>query len=189
MRTAIVEQPIDTPALIAEVGRTANGATLVFIGTVAGFLWFNLPRARIFLGDAGSTFLGFFLGVASLRAGFGDEGPQWAWAAPLCVLAVPLYDMTSVVLIRLRQRRSPFQADEQHLSHRLVERGLSSPAAVGVTHLAALASGLCGLLLYYVSTAIEAALVGGGPLILWMAFAACEFFIRHSAAAKETPNG
>jgi UDP-GlcNAc:undecaprenyl-phosphate GlcNAc-1-phosphate transferase len=127
----------------------AEGARLPYlmlIGAVLGFLVFNRPPARIFMGDAGSTFLGFFLGVRSLEVGFLFAGDGFrAWLVPLCVLAVPWYDISTVVALRLWQGHSPFHADKQHLSHRLVQLGLSSPAAVGVIYLLGAASGLTGL--------------------------------------------
>jgi UDP-GlcNAc:undecaprenyl-phosphate GlcNAc-1-phosphate transferase len=160
----------------------ANGqpaaAFLMFMGALSGFLGFNRPPARIFMGDAGSTFLGFFLGLGSLDLAFTREPVAWSWAVPLCVLAVPCYDMTAVVLLRLCQGRSPFHADKQHLSHRLVDAGLSRPAAVGVIDLLALASGTAGLVLYQVSTPTGAALVGLTVACWWAAVAALDFGIR-----------
>jgi UDP-GlcNAc:undecaprenyl-phosphate/decaprenyl-phosphate GlcNAc-1-phosphate transferase len=148
---------------------------LMLMGALAGFLWFNRPPARIFLGDAGSTFLGFFLGLGSLDLGFAGAGVPWSWAVPLGVLAVPCYDMTSVVLIRLRQGRSPFHADKQHLSHRLVAAGLSPPAAVGVIDLLALASGAGGLVIHEAATWTAAVLAGGQVVCWWAAVAAVEY--------------
>ena len=68
--------------------------------------------------------------------------------APLLVMAVPLYDTTSVVLIRLREGRSPFQGDRRHFSHRLVARGLTPAQAVWTIDLVTLAGGLGALLLH-----------------------------------------
>ena len=79
--------------------------------------------------------------------------------APLCILAVPLYDFSSVVLIRLSQGKSPFHADKNHFSHRLVEMGLSKPNAVLTIHLVTLTTGLGGLLLYHVPNWSAAALI------------------------------
>jgi UDP-GlcNAc:undecaprenyl-phosphate GlcNAc-1-phosphate transferase len=146
----------------------------VFMGALSGFLWFNRPPARIFMGDAGSTFLGFFLGFSSLEGSIEDLlMPQWL-AVPLCILAVPWYDIASVVALRLWQGRSPFHADKQHLSHRLVQLGLKSPLAVCVIYLLALASGAGGLLLYQVS-AIGASLVAVQLAGWWLAIAAIEY--------------
>jgi UDP-GlcNAc:undecaprenyl-phosphate GlcNAc-1-phosphate transferase len=161
----------------ADAGRPAL-PFLMLMGGLTGFLWFNRPPARIFMGDAGSTFLGFILGLGSLDLGFGGSGVPWSWAVPLCVLAVPCYDMTSVVLIRLRQGRSPFHADKQHLSHRLVAAGLSPPGAVGVIDLLALASGAAGLAVWEASTWTAAALVGGQVICWWTAVVALEYGLR-----------
>jgi UDP-GlcNAc:undecaprenyl-phosphate/decaprenyl-phosphate GlcNAc-1-phosphate transferase len=118
---------------------------LLLMGSLTGFLLLNRPPARIFMGDAGSTFLGFFFGTGSLR--FAGERPN-AWALILCFLTIPWYDLISVVTIRLRQGRSPFHADKQHLSHRLVALGLSGPQAVGIICLLALGIGAGGLILF-----------------------------------------
>jgi UDP-GlcNAc:undecaprenyl-phosphate GlcNAc-1-phosphate transferase len=68
--------------------------------------------------------------------------------APLLVMAVPLYDMISVILIRLSEGRSPFVGDRRHFSHRLVARGLTPPHAVWTIDLVTLAGGLGALLLH-----------------------------------------
>jgi UDP-GlcNAc:undecaprenyl-phosphate/decaprenyl-phosphate GlcNAc-1-phosphate transferase len=150
---------------------------LVFMGALSGFLWFNRPPARIFMGDAGSTFLGFFLGVSSLGDHFESFTAPRPFGVPLCILAVPWYDLASVVLLRLWQRRSPFHADKQHLSHRLVLLGLKPPTAVYVIYLLALASGTGGLLLYRVSTT-GATLVAVQLACWWSVVAALEY-LRH----------
>jgi UDP-GlcNAc:undecaprenyl-phosphate GlcNAc-1-phosphate transferase len=162
----------------AGAGGQPAAVLVMVMGATTGFLWFNRPPARIFLGDAGSTFLGFALGLASLDLAFGEAGVPWAWAVPPCVLAVPCYDTASVVLIRLRQGRSPFHGDKQHLSHRLVGAGLSPPAAVGVIDLLALASGAAGLVLSGAGDGRVAALVGVAVACGWAALAAVEWGLR-----------
>jgi UDP-GlcNAc:undecaprenyl-phosphate GlcNAc-1-phosphate transferase len=149
---------------------------LMLMGALSGFLWFNAPPARIFMGDAGSTFLGFILAVGGIDAALRDAGHPWSWAVPLCIFAVPCYDLVSVVLLRLRQGRSPFHADKQHLSHRLVQRGCSSPVAVRLIYVLALASGVAGLLLYFVASWTGAVLVLLHLALWWAALAGIEYF-------------
>jgi UDP-GlcNAc:undecaprenyl-phosphate/decaprenyl-phosphate GlcNAc-1-phosphate transferase len=136
------------------------GLLLVVVGSVLGFLWHNRPPAAIFMGDAGSYLLGFFLAVASLLATYASyrttgkgEAGYHAVLAPLCVLAVPLYDMISVLAIRIANRRSPFEADKNHFSHRLVDLGLTKPQAVLTIYLTTATCALAGLLLHQVNTA------------------------------------
>jgi UDP-GlcNAc:undecaprenyl-phosphate GlcNAc-1-phosphate transferase len=163
---------------------------LALLGAVFGFLWFNRPPARIFMGDAGSTYLGFVLAVRALGIGPRPGESLALWLAPLCVCAVPSYDLLSVVLVRLRQGRSPFHADKQHLSHRLVQRGLGPTTAVGVIYLFAVASGLSGLLVRSANSAWVAGLIVLQLAVWWGALAVIEWRTRrlpstHLAAAKD----
>lgn len=121
---------------------------LVLVGALLGFLKHNWPPARIFMGDAGSYFVGFWIAVASLLAtyaGYHGSTPH-AVFAPLCVLAIPLYDMCSVIIIRLREGRSPFEGDKRHFSHRLVDLGMTKKQAVLTIYLAT-ATCSCGAIL------------------------------------------
>lgn len=138
------------------------GILLVLIGALAGFLLHNRPPAKLFMGDAGSNFLGFMLGTLTVAGTFTREGySPFGVLAPLLVMAVPLYDTTSVILIRLREGRSPFQADRSHFSHRLVDRGLTPPRAVATIDLVTMAAGLGALLLHRLTSPIEAGVVIG----------------------------
>ncbi len=146
------------------VGATA----LVLCGALVGFLFHNW-RGRIFLGDAGSTFVGFMLAACCALGTFYEAPIKGAEAgihgagnhvifAPLCVLAVPLYDFATVLTIRLRDGASPFRPDRNHFSHRLTDRGLSKRGAVKTVWLCTLVTGLAGLLLYRVDGWIGAGL-------------------------------
>jgi UDP-GlcNAc:undecaprenyl-phosphate GlcNAc-1-phosphate transferase len=126
-----------------------GGYFLLLCGSLLGFLCHNWSPARIFMGDAGSYFLGFSLASMTILGTFytAEDGRTHTILAPLCVLAVPLYDLLSVISIRLKEGRSPFQPDKKHFSHRLVALGLKPVHAVLTVHLATLTTGLAGLLL------------------------------------------
>jgi len=125
-----------------------GGFLLVLMGALLGFLWHNWAPARLFMGNAGSYLVGYLVATAALAATFsGGSVPRHAILAPLCVLAVPLYDTISVVAIRLRAGRSPFLGDESHFSHRLVELGMTKPQAVSTIYLTTATCGLGALLL------------------------------------------
>jgi UDP-GlcNAc:undecaprenyl-phosphate GlcNAc-1-phosphate transferase len=128
------------------------GVLLVLIGSLAGFLCHNWSPARIFMGDTGSYFVGLLMATLTVLGTFYeyDGGSRHVMLAPLCVLAVPLYDFASVVLIRLSQGRSPFHPDRSHFSHRLVNLGLKPRDAVLTVYLATLTTGIGALLLYEV---------------------------------------
>jgi UDP-GlcNAc:undecaprenyl-phosphate GlcNAc-1-phosphate transferase len=137
-------------ALMGLTGDTFVAAFLLaLMGAIGGFLCFNWPPASIFMGDAGSNFIGYMLGVITVLSTFTTPKlPAITIAAPLCVMAVPLYDSISVILIRLREGRSPFLPDKCHFSHRLVALGMTSKQAVLTIYLVTLSTGLGALLLY-----------------------------------------
>jgi UDP-GlcNAc:undecaprenyl-phosphate GlcNAc-1-phosphate transferase len=122
---------------------------LALFGGLVGFLRYNWPPASIFMGDAGSYFVGYWIAVSTLLATYVDARGTTPHSvlAPLCLLAIPIYDTVSVVYLRLREGRSPFQADKRHFSHRLVDMGLSKEQAVVAIHLATLTCSIGALLL------------------------------------------
>ncbi|MBN1489110.1 MAG: undecaprenyl/decaprenyl-phosphate alpha-N-acetylglucosaminyl 1-phosphate transferase [Phycisphaerae bacterium] len=122
----------------------------MLVGALMGFLLFNFPPASIFMGDSGSLVVGYFLAVLTILTAYRVDpelGEPFGLLAPLVVMAVPLYDMVSVVFIRLRAGVSPFRGDRHHFSHRLVRRGLRPQSAVLTIYLATGATGLSSLLL------------------------------------------
>lgn len=122
----------------------------IFAGAVAGFLLWNFPPARIFMGDAGSLVVGYMLATTSVLTTYfrSESGARpYALLMPFVILAIPLYDFTSVVIIRLLEGRNPMKGDQRHFSHRLVERGLSRRFAVLTIYLATATTGLLATLL------------------------------------------
>ncbi|UUO07402.1 undecaprenyl/decaprenyl-phosphate alpha-N-acetylglucosaminyl 1-phosphate transferase [Blastopirellula sp. J2-11] len=128
------------------------GFLLVLSGSMLGFLWHNQPPAKIFMGDAGSYLIGFCIAIMSIIATFSGygEGARHAVLAPLCILAVPLFDLVTVLAIRIREGRSPFQPDKSHVSHRLVELGFTKTQAVLTIYLMTATCGLGAVLLHRV---------------------------------------
>ena len=124
---------------------------MVFAGSVGGFLYHNLSPARIFMGDAGSMFNGYFLATIAVMGTFhihaSETSSPIAAAAPLLALSVPLFDTFSVIYIRLRNGESIMMGDKRHFSHRLVELGMTPRQAVEFIFLVAGAVGLGGALL------------------------------------------
>lgn len=98
---------------------------IIFSGCVLGFLFYNFNPASIFLGESGSTFLGFILGVLSIILG-------GKIATALLVMGIPILDVAWAITRRLWYRRSPFAADRLHLHHRLLDVGLSQRQTVAV---------------------------------------------------------
>lgn len=167
----------------AEPQLFVGGFLLVLTGALIGFLVHNWPRARLFMGDAGSYFVGFVMAMTTLAATFaGDSRPPHAVLAPLCVMAIPMYDMVTVIFLRLRARKSPFEGDRRHFSHRLVELGLSPVQAVLTIWLATATCGLGALLLHQVNTA-------GAIIVLLIVVATLALIRILEAAGRRESNG
>lgn len=136
-------------------GQWFVGAILaLLVGSTLGFLVFNFPPAKVFMGDGGSLIIGLLLAFLTVRTTYmpiDESGPSaGAWYAvlmPIVILAIPLYDFVSVTLIRLSQGKSPFVGDLQHFSHRIRERGLGSRSTILVIYALTLATGISGLLI------------------------------------------
>ncbi|THB64004.1 MAG: undecaprenyl/decaprenyl-phosphate alpha-N-acetylglucosaminyl 1-phosphate transferase [Spirochaetaceae bacterium] len=108
-------------------------------GAIAGFMLFNLPRARIFMGDSGSLFLGFALGgllfidVPAVETATGFSANEtlplnwYFFFASLTMLLLPVMDMLASILRRVRQKRPVHSPDREHLHHKLLDFGFSLP--------------------------------------------------------------
>ena len=125
--------------LVASVAAAILGACL-------GFLRYNFHPAKIFMGDAGSLFLGFLLAVLGLQLRFPDNINAITWMVPVFILGIPILDTTLVVVSRLRRRVNPFTtAGKDHISHRLVELGFNQREAVLILYLFTGIFGMIGL--------------------------------------------
>ena len=122
-------------AMLAHSGGQVACASmaLAFAGAVLGFLRFNTYPASVFMGDAGSQLLGFTVGVLSLCATqIGDS--VVSAATPILLLALPILDTLSVMVQRVSEGRSPFDADRNHIHHKLLKLGFDHHEAVMVIY-------------------------------------------------------
>ncbi len=108
-------------------------AAVALAGACLGFLKFNFPPARIFMGDTGSLFLGFVIAIIGMQ-GFLKGATALALLMPLLAVGLPVLDTALAILRRTIQHTHLFQADREHLHHRLVRIGLSHRQAVVVMY-------------------------------------------------------
>ncbi len=125
--------------------------TTAFIGCLLGFLVHNFPPARIFLGDAGSLFAGYVLAVLTIITTYYHENrpdsTPVAVILPLIVLALPIFDTLSVILIRLWHRKPIYIGDRNHFSHRMLRLGMSPRQMLLFLYFISLSTGLGATLL------------------------------------------
>jgi UDP-GlcNAc:undecaprenyl-phosphate/decaprenyl-phosphate GlcNAc-1-phosphate transferase len=109
--------------LIASMAAVVCGATL-------GFLLWNKPPARIYMGDAGSLFLGILIASLTIRFDPSPIDKVASFAIPVLLLAMPILDTSVAITSRVLRKISPFQGGRDHLSHRLLRIGLSKRQSV-----------------------------------------------------------
>jgi UDP-GlcNAc:undecaprenyl-phosphate GlcNAc-1-phosphate transferase len=131
-----------------------NGQYLVaslaaaLLGVCVGFLVYNFNPASIFMGDAGSMFLGFVLAAVGIKLRFPNHPNVITWMIPVVVLGLPIFDTTLIVVSRLRRGINPLtNPGKDHVSHRLVSLGLSQRRAVILLYGVCCGLGLVGLLI------------------------------------------
>jgi UDP-GlcNAc:undecaprenyl-phosphate GlcNAc-1-phosphate transferase len=100
-------------------------------GALLGFLFYNLPPARVFLGDSGSMLIGLILGVMTMRSWFSDQSPL-SITTPIVLMSIPLFDSMMAILRRKLTGRSVFTTDRGHLHHNLMRHGIRNRTLVGV---------------------------------------------------------
>ena len=129
----------------------------VLLGALVGFLAYNRPPARIFMGDAGSLFIGYLLSVLTVLFTFygekvnvvgGSVNRLYPFLVPLLVFAVPIFDALSVIYIRMKEGRPIWKADKSHFSHRLLNLGMTPGSALATVALATFCTGITSVLLY-----------------------------------------
>ncbi len=124
------------------------------LGACLGFLVFNSRPASIFMGDAGSLFLGYVLAAIGIKLRFPDNVNFVTWMVPVLVMWIPISDTALVIVSRARRRVNPFTtAGKDHTSHRLVRRGFTQREAVLILYLSACAAGLLSIFVMQASPA------------------------------------
>ncbi len=139
-----------TLATVALLSGRQDTAILAFTLGAAAFAFFpynfsDSPRKKIFMGDAGSNFLGYSLAVLSIL-GMVKIAAAFSMLIPVLVLAVPIFDTIFAIVRRLIAGKSPFEADKMHLHHRIMDRGVSHKKTTCIIYGISLALGIISVL-------------------------------------------
>lgn len=119
---------------------------IAIMGSCFGFLPFNFNPAKIFMGDTGSTFLGFMLASLSVQGVFKSYAVI-SFAVPLLILGLPLFDASFAMVRRILHGQSPMSADRGHLHHRLIDMGFSQKQTVFILYAISGVLGIAAVLL------------------------------------------
>ena len=127
-----------------------EGDVAIFLAALAGgcvgFLPYNLNPAKIFMGDTGSTFLGFVLAVVSIQGMF-KMYSVISFVVPFLMLGLPIFDTAFAFIRRIAKGQSPMRPDRSHVHHRLIDMGFSQKQAVAVLYVISAILGLSAVVL------------------------------------------
>ncbi len=116
------------------------------VGACVGFIPYNFNPAKIFMGDTGSTFLGFMLSTISIYGLF-KMYAIISFAVPFLVLGLPIFDICFAVVRRVSHGQSPMHADRGHVHHRLIDMGFSQKQAVAISYMLSAILGMAAVVL------------------------------------------
>lgn len=167
--------------------RTMTVASLL-VGALLGFLPYNFPRARIFLGDAGSMFVGYWMAWVMFDMSKGFMGPGQpaygihALVPGVLIMGVPLYDAAFVVVRRWVEKRPLYLGDDRHLSHRLVRGGFTPVEAVVMLWGLGIVLAGVGILASFAVPSFRFVLLGASLLLLVALTRVCMSIERHGSS-------
>lgn len=133
-------------------------------GACLGFVPYNFNPAKIFMGDTGSTFLGFILATVSIRGLF-KAYTVISFIVPFLLLGLPIFDICFAVIRRVASGKSPMEADRGHFHHRLIDMGFSQKQSVAIAYILTGLLGLAAVLLT-VSGAMKALIMLGSIILV-----------------------
>ncbi len=158
------------------------GLAAALLGACLGFLRYNFYPAKIYMGDAGSLFLGFILAVLAMQLRFPENSNFVTWMVPVFILGLPIFDMLLVIFSRLRRGVSPGTAGLDHVSHRTVARGFSQREAVLILYLIA---GTLGMVAVFITQATIAEGYFIGAVTAFLGITAVWYLDREYAAGAD----
>ena len=130
------------------------------LGAVLGFLAFNLPPARIFMGDSGSLLLGFVLAVIPLMVTPGTTSIGDLFA-PATIMLIPILDTISAIVRRVREKRAIYSPDKEHIHHKLLALGFGQTPILLITY---------GSCVYFGAASVISVFLRRGPAVVLLAF-------------------
>jgi UDP-GlcNAc:undecaprenyl-phosphate GlcNAc-1-phosphate transferase len=152
------------------------GALLCFsmVGAIAGYLFYNFPPAKIFMGDSGSTFLGFILAILPLIGQKANPSSLWFWDG-FTVVLLPIFDTVAAILRRAKKGVSPMAPDKWHIHHKLMVLGLNVRSILAIVYTITMTLGVLTVSVIYTSPFVHFLIVIGGWMGLFLGFVFLHF--------------
>ncbi len=166
-----------------------SAISFALAGCIAGFLRFNIYPSKIFMGDAGSLFVGYSVAALTVLSTFyqsdTENAVSWSVVMPFVILAVPIFDTLSVIFIRIKNGKPIYVGDKNHFSHRLVALGMSQRRAVFFIHLVTLCVGSAALVLPVINEPFGAYVVLTQIILFFLIIVMLEHIKNNHSKKKE----
>ena len=157
-------------------------SAIILAGSIVGYLFYNFPPAKIFMGDSGSNLLGFALAILPLMETQSVSRGTMLWIAPT-VLLLPIFDVFAAMIRRLRQGKSIMAPDKWHIHHKLLHLGFSTRSILAMIYSTCMVLGAVGVLELYLSSMLHwLVLIASWGLLLLL------FIILHYIKEKSVVN-
>jgi UDP-GlcNAc:undecaprenyl-phosphate/decaprenyl-phosphate GlcNAc-1-phosphate transferase len=121
--------------------------SLALIGSILSFLFYNLPPAKIYMGNSGSHFLGLALAAAALMVSYAPADKKIALLSPLFILGLPILDTSFLIWVRIKKRRLPFNKSNDHIAMRFIAAGYSVKKTLWFMSAVGIFFSVCGMML------------------------------------------
>ena len=161
--SAISSATLLVTAILVSEGNVAI-IMAALLGACLGFIPYNMNPAKIFMGDTGSTFLGYILATVSIQGLF-KMYAIISFAVPFLILGLPIFDICFAILRRLAKGQNPMRADRGHIHHRLIDMGFNQKQTVAIAYMITAILGLAAVVLTS-SGALRALILIGAVLIV-----------------------
>ncbi len=129
---------------------------LILCAASLGFLIFNLPPARVYLGNSGSHFLGLLIASIALMTRYASASNVFALLGPVLILGLPIIDTVLLIIFRLAKGRPPFSKSKDHIALKIGSLGFSPAATISIMYLLCSVFAACGVILTRVNNLLAA---------------------------------
>lgn len=135
--------------------------SLILVAASAGFLIFNFPLAKVYLGNSGSHFLGLLIAAVALSTHYASSEKAFALLSPVMILGLPIIDTLLLIIFRVIKRKLPFNKSKDHLALKIKALGFSPVKTILIMYLLCSIFAACGVILTRVNNLLAAGIITG----------------------------
>jgi UDP-GlcNAc:undecaprenyl-phosphate/decaprenyl-phosphate GlcNAc-1-phosphate transferase len=149
---------------------TVQALSLILCACSIGFLLFNFPPARVYLGNSGSHFLGLLIAAVALAAHYASQQNAFALFSPIIILGLPIMDTLVLIIFRMVRKKLPFNKSKDHIVFKIKALGFTSTKVLLIMYLLCFIFSACGVVLTRVNNMAAVGIIAAACLFGVVAF-------------------